>query len=146
MPCSIFAEIFPGSIAGSSSDTRRQSAAERSGICAAIYFPFASDLKQKTPSRWAWGVVKNPNFSRTRDRHNKHVFDLVPDQIFDAGTRRAKVFARIEFLRIFRKNLRMPAVMARRRSVSMLTFVQPRGARLRCGFRQPLHRASAAYC
>ena len=31
----------------------------------------------------------------------EHVSDFVPDQIFDAGAGRAKVFARIEFLRGF---------------------------------------------
>ena len=34
----------------------------------------------------------------------EHVFNLVPEQIFYAGARRAKVFARVEFLRGFGEN------------------------------------------
>jgi len=84
-------------------------------------------VKIKAPSRLAWGLVKNPSFSQTRDRHSKgNIFDLVPDQIFDAGARRAQdICAESNSFGDSVNTLRMPAVMARRRSVSMLTFVQP---------------------
>jgi hypothetical protein len=55
----------------------------------------------------------------------QHVAQFVPHQFLDQLAGRPEVLTGIEFLRILESALRMPAVMARRRSVSMFTLVQP---------------------
>ena len=55
----------------------------------------------------------------------KDVSSLCGGRVPSPCAGRAEILARIEFLRVFEKTLRMAAVMARRRSVSMFTLVQP---------------------
>src|ERR1035438_2367454 len=65
----------------------------------------SSDKNQKSLKLAAWGLVKIRVLVKGVTSAAKHVFELVPDKVFNRLAGRAEVFARIEFLRIFRENL-----------------------------------------
>src|SRR5450759_3218832 len=91
---------LPSKISGSIAD------GDLARLCATIYVRVASGFENKKAPSWQLGgwwriqvLVKGMTGAA------KHVFEFVPDKVFNRLTGRAKIFARIKFLRIFREYL-----------------------------------------